>query len=113
MIESRLQRAPAIIILPPTGNSDQLECRGPRFLPQRPSYLIAAQIRHSNVEKRYIRAKGLRQGQGGATQVHDSHLVACQFEKQGETLRRIAIVICDQYPTTLRRYRHRLRVLSA
>ncbi len=33
MIESRLERAPAVVILPPTGEGDQLEIRGPGFVP--------------------------------------------------------------------------------
>jgi hypothetical protein len=82
MIESCLQRAPTVIVLAPTCKSDKLEILSSALLPQRPSDLIATQIRHSNVKEGYIRAKGLREGLGGPTQMRDSHLVACQFEKQ-------------------------------
>ena len=75
MIESCLHRGPPVLILPPTGECNQMEIRCPGFLPQRTSDFITAQIRHSNVEERYIRTKGLRQGQGGLTQMRDSHVV--------------------------------------
>ena len=76
MIESRLHRRSPVIILSPPGESNQLEIRCPGFLSQRASDLIAAQIRHPNVEERYIRTKGLRQRQGCLTQMRDSYVVA-------------------------------------
>ena len=81
MIESCLERTPTVIILAPTCKSDQLQVLRPGFPPQRPGDLIAAQVRHSNVEERHIWAKGLCQVQGGLTQMRDSHLVASKFEK--------------------------------
>ena len=60
LIESRLERTLAILVLPPAGYGNQPHPLTPRFLADLSGDFIAAHIGHPYIEKRDIRAHRVR-----------------------------------------------------
>ena len=102
VIESRLERAASVTILPPSGESNQPDIGCPRLSPQRLSDLITAQVRHADVEQRSIGAKHLREGKSGSAKMGDPNFVPCHLEQHRKAIRRVPIVIGDEYPPVVR-----------
>ena len=76
MIETRFLRTSSIILLTPAGQRNQANLCTPRLSTQRLGNFVTAQIRHPNIEKRYVRAEHLRERESGPAIVGHAHFVS-------------------------------------
>ena len=102
MIEACRERLGLVSILSPTRHGDEGHSSTEGALTYLASNFVAIQFRHTDIQKCNFWLHGGKSGQRFFPVAHDRDVMAINPEKRGETLRRVAIVIGNEYPSTHR-----------
>ena len=97
VVEAGRSRLLLVVRLAPAGDCHQQRALAPLLLPHIAGHLVAAHVRHADVEEHRIRSLTPSELQRLATRRRQVHIVAGHFQDQRQRLRRIAVIVGYQH----------------
>ncbi len=96
MIETRLPRTAAVVLLPPSRQGNQHRILQPRLRPHPAGDFVAVHPRQADVEQNHRRMPGADRGERGRAVAGDLDFVPADFQERAEALGCVPVVIHNQ-----------------